>query len=85
MHVPLLNNMAEAGEELNSGVKTVREWLQEQPGVCNAMMSGSGSAVFAVCESFDAAACVSSSAQAKGWWSRTTTFGPFKATMTTNR
>lgn len=85
MHVPLLNNMAEAGEELNSGVKTVREWLQEQPGVCNAMMSGSGSAVFAVCESFDAAARVSSSAQAKGWWSRTTTFGPFKATMTTNR
>lgn len=85
MSVPLINNMAQAGEELNPQVRTVREWLAAQPGVAKAMMSGSGSAVFAICNSFDDAARVSSGAQAQGWWSRTTTFGPFKATMTTNR
>ena len=84
MRVPLLNNMAKASERLNPGIRTVREWLQEQPGVCNAMMSGSGAAVFAVCDSFASAAKVATDAQAKGWWARTTTFGPFKATLTTN-
>ena len=84
MSVPLLNNMAKASEQLNPGIRTVREWLQEQPGVCNAMMSGSGAAVFAVCDSFASAAKVATDAQAKGWWARTTTFGPFKATLTTN-
>ena len=84
MSVPLLNNMAKASERLNPGIRTVREWLQEQPGVCNAMMSGSGAAVFAVCNSFASAAKVATDAQAKGWWARTTTFGPFKATLTTN-
>ena len=80
----LLNNMAKASEQLNPGIRTVREWLQEQPGVCKAMMSGSGAAVFAVCDSFASAAKVATDAQAKGWWARTTTFGPFKATLTTN-
>ena len=84
MSVPLMNNMAKASEQLNPGIRTVREWLQEQPGVCNAMMSGSGAAVFAVCDSFASAAKVATDAQAKGWWARTTTFGPFKATLTTN-
>ena len=84
MSVPLLNNMAKASEQLNPGIRTVREWLQEQPGVCNAMMSGSGAAVFAVCDSFASAAKVATDAQAKAWWARTTTFGPFKATLTTN-
>ena len=68
MSVPLLNNMAKASEQLNPGIRTVREWLQEQPGVCNAMMSGSGAAVFAVCDSFASAAKVATDAQAKGWW-----------------
>ena len=71
-------------ERDKGAAKPLREWLQEQPGVCNAMMSGSGAAVFAVCDSFASAAKVATDAQAKGWWARTTTFGPFKATLTTN-
>lgn len=85
MNVPLLNNMAAASETLNEGIREVRTWLQEQPGVTGVLMAGSGAAVYGVCDSFSAAATASTNAQAKGWWSRTTTFGPFKATTTSNR
>ena len=85
MSVPLLNNMATASETLNEGIRQVRTWLQEQPGVTGVLMAGSGAAVFAVCDSFASAANISAGAQAQGWWARTTTFGPFKATTTTNR
>lgn len=85
MSVPLLNNMTNASEGLNAGIREVREWLQQQSGITGAQMAGSGAAVFGVCDSFATAARVASAAQAKGWWARTTTFGPFKATTTTNR
>ena len=80
--VPLRNNMAKASERLLPEIAEVRRWLESRPGVQAAMMSGSGAAVFAVCESFNAAANVVSQAQGKGWWARTTTFSPLRAAVT---
>ena len=80
--VPLRNNMTAASEKLLPEIGEVQRWLDAQPGVRAAMMSGSGAAVFAVCESFNAAANVVSAAQGKGWWARTTTFSPLRAAVT---
>ncbi len=83
--VPLRNNMAKASESLLPEIAEVRMWLEGRPGVQQAMMSGSGAAVFAVCESFNAAADIVSAAQGKGWWARTTTFSPLRAAVTPRR
>lgn len=79
--VPLRNNMTKASEGLLPEIGEVRRWLDAQEGVRAAMMSGSGAAVFAVCESFNDAANVVSAAQGKGWWARTTTFSPLRAVI----
>ena len=79
--VPLRNNMTKASEGLLPEIGEVRRWLDAQEGVRAAMMSGSGAAVFAVCESFNDAANVVSAAQGKGWWARITTFSPLRAVI----
>lgn len=83
--VPLRNNMAAASEQLLPAIADVRASLSAQQGVQAAMMSGSGAAVFAICDSFDAAARAASAAQAQGWWARTTTFSSIRATIAPNR
>lgn len=83
--VPLRNNMAAASEKLLPAIADVRMFLSVQEGVQAAMMSGSGAAVFALCDSLDVATAVASKAQAKGWWARTTTFSPIRAAIAPNR
>ncbi len=83
--VPLRNNMAAASEELLPAIGDVRAFLSAQEGVRTAMMSGSGAAVFAVCDSFAAASRIAGEAQARGWWARTTTFSPLRAAIAPNR
>ena len=84
--VPLRNNLVCASELLLPALKDVRSWVFEQEsGIVDALMSGSGSAVFVICTDFSSACRVSSAANARGWWARTTTFGPVRAAVVPTR
>ena len=84
--VPLRNNLVCASELLLPALVDVREWVYAQKGdIVDALMSGSGSAVFVICRDFASACRVASSAQAQGWWSRTTAFGPARAAIVPKR
>lgn len=80
-HVALRNNLAPAAEALVPELAEVRAWLEAQPGVAAAMLSGSGSATFAVCESLDAAFAVASAATKHGWWARATALSSARAAV----
>ncbi len=77
--VPLANNLAAAAERLMPELARVREWLEAQSGVRGALLCGSGSSTFAVCDDFETAAGVAARAQAKGWWARATSFTSARA------
>ncbi len=62
-------------------VGRILDWLATQPGVEFAQMTGSGSAVFAICASFSDASKLAGSAKLKGWWARSTMFGPARAAV----
>lgn len=79
--VPLRNNLVRASESLLPVLAEARTWMEARDGVEAALMSGSGSAVFALCESFEAASRVAADARARGWWARATTFGPVRAAI----
>jgi 4-diphosphocytidyl-2-C-methyl-D-erythritol kinase len=79
--VPLFNNLEGAARTLNSEVADAIEFLKAQPELdpTRVLMSGSGSAVFAIAPSFAAASAVSARAQKSGLWSRATTFANLRA------
>lgn len=79
--VPVYNNLAVAAEELMPLLKEIREWLLKQPGVTDAMLCGSGSCTFAVCQDFASASRVVAAAKQKEWWARATSFAPLKAAV----
>ncbi len=79
--VPLLNNLTGAARSLLPALDEILVWTYAQDGVEDSMMSGSGSAVFAVCDSFDVACRVSAAAREKGWWARTTAFSTAGASV----
>ena len=84
--VPLRNNLVCASELLLPALADVRKWVYAQKDdIVDALMSGSGSAVFVICRDFSAACRIASSAQAQGWWSRTTAFGPARAAIVPKR
>ncbi len=65
----LYNNLEPAANRLVPVTAEVRAWLQGRPGVLGAQLTGSGSCVFAICES-DRAACeiARDAREAKNWW-----------------
>ncbi len=84
--VPLFNNLALASESLLPELARVREWLSGRRGVERAatgeskvLLSGSGSASFAVCESMDAAFAIVADAKLEGWWARSCSFASIGA------
>ncbi len=79
--VPLFNNLALASEGLEPELSAVRCWLEGRCGAGRALLCGSGSCTFALCESFDEAVAVSMEARKRGWWSRATSLGPLKAAV----
>ena len=79
--VELFNNLAPAAEALMPELAQIREWLAGQPGVSGALLSGRGSATFAVCDSFDAACLVTADARKRGLWARTTAFSSIGAAV----
>ncbi len=77
----LFNNLALASEVLVPELARVRTWLAMQTGVAKntmgvpqVLLSGSGSASFAVCESMDAAIAIVAAAKLEGWWARSCSF-----------
>jgi 4-diphosphocytidyl-2-C-methyl-D-erythritol kinase len=64
----LYNNMTVASTGLVPEVGNALAFLQDEPGVLGAAMAGSGSAVFAVCDSADAAERIAAGATRLGWW-----------------
>lgn len=79
--VVLRNNLAPAAESLVPELAEVRAWLEGRPGVEAALLSGSGSATFAVCESLDAAFATAAEAAKRGWWSRATALSSARAAV----
>lgn len=77
--VPLCNNLAAASESLLPALADVRAWAEVCPDVQQVLMSGSGSAVFALCDTFEAAGRVAAQARMRGWWAHATTFGCARA------
>jgi len=78
----LYNNLTEASAGLVPEVADALAFVQSAPGVLGAAMAGSGSAVFAVCASTEAAAQVVSAARERGWWASTATSADSGATVT---
>lgn len=79
--VPLVNTLAAAAERLMPELARVRSWLEEQAGVGETLLCGSGSSTFAVCDDFATACAVAAQAQARGWWARATSFSSIKASV----
>ena len=77
--VPLANNLAVAAERLMPELACVRSWLEAQAGVRAALLCGSGSSTFAVCDDFATASSIAARAQAKRWWARATSFTAARA------
>lgn len=73
------NNLAAASEQLMPELAEIREWLEKQPGVSSALLCGSGSCTFAVCDGFAAACQVVAEARKRGLWGRATSFGSARA------
>ena len=86
--VSLFNNLAPASEAVLPELAEVRAWLASQPGVAKdprtgeprVLLSGSGSASFAIMEegpdALKAACAMVSAAKLKGWWARSCSFSP---------
>ena len=70
----LYNNLEPAANKLAPETLVVRRWLQGQPGVVAVQLTGSGSCVFALCESDAVAEQIARDAQeTRNWWSCATT------------
>ncbi len=72
----LHNDLAPAARALSAGVAEVEAWLSRQDGVLGAAVTGSGSCVFGVCSSNEAAARVAGAAADAGWWARACSTAP---------
>ncbi len=73
----LFNNLAEAACHLAPEVHEALRFTARSDGVLGALVSGSGSSVFGLCESAVAAERVAREADARdGWWARATAASP---------
>ena len=79
--VTLFNNLAFASEKLLPELTDIRQWLLDQPGVSQALLCGSGSTTFALCDSFGEACRIVSEASKLGWWARATSLGSIRAAV----
>ena len=78
---PLVNDLQASAIRLLPEVGRIIAFAQAQPGVTAVQMSGSGSAVFAICTDFGSACKLTANAKLHGWWARTTAFGSCKAAV----
>ena len=79
--VPLFNGLENVAGRLDATLADIRAWVQSQPGVVSAMLTGSGSCTFAICADSAAALKVTAAAQARGWWATSTFFANIRAVV----
>lgn len=79
--VPFANNLQEASFSLLPELETVQSWLAERCGASRVLMSGSGSAFFALCDSLAQASQIAGEARVNGWWARSTSFSSLGASL----
>lgn len=83
--VPLFNNLTSASESCLPELGDIIQWLKAQIGDDGrderVLLSGSGSAVFAICASTDEAVRLAAEAGKRGLWARATSFSPLRAVM----
>ena len=79
--VPLFNGLEQAAGHLDPTLAEIHAWANAQPGVERAMLTGSGSCTFAVCESSADALKIAAAAQARGWWATATYFANVRAAV----
>lgn len=83
--VPLFNNLTSASESCLPELGDIIQWLKAQIGSDagdeRVLLSGSGSAVFAICASADEAVRLAAEASKRGLWARATSFSPLRAVM----
>ena len=77
--VPLYNDLQAPAKEHLPLIGDILAFAAAQPGVTAARMTGSGSAVFAICTDFGSACKLAANAKLHGWWARTSAFGPVRA------
>lgn len=83
--VPLFNNLAPASEALLPELAAVRQWLAERVGEGAVLLSGSGSATFALVDTFAEASALATAATTCGWWARPTTLSGLRAACVPGR
>ena len=83
--VVLANNLAPAAEALLPELPSIREWLAEQAGSESVLLSGSGSATFALVDTFAGASRIATAATAHGWWARPTSLSGLRAAVVPGR
>lgn len=83
--VPLANNLAAASESLLPDLAQIRAWLVERAGDENVLLCGSGSATFALADSYDAASALALAAGKQGWWARPTNLSSVRAAIVPSR
>ncbi len=72
----LSNNLEKAALSVVPAIADALAYVQELPGVLGAAVSGSGSAVFAICDSSHAAEKGAELARSRGWWGQATRLRP---------
>lgn len=78
--VPLFNNLSPAAYSIVPELAEVAAWLAaECPGDPRVLLSGSGSATYAVVDTYAEAARIAGAANARGWWARATSFSSLRA------
>lgn len=77
--VPLFNNLAPAACSIAPELAEVAEWLAVTAGSGRVLLSGSGSATYAIVESYAEAARIAGETNARGWWARATSFSSLRA------
>ncbi|MCD8315868.1 MAG: 4-(cytidine 5'-diphospho)-2-C-methyl-D-erythritol kinase [Eggerthellaceae bacterium] len=77
--VPLINNLTDASCSICPDIEEVISWAKGQPHAEHALMSGSGSCVAVLADTFNGATGLCADARLKGWWSRATTFSSLRA------
>ncbi|MBO4365612.1 MAG: 4-(cytidine 5'-diphospho)-2-C-methyl-D-erythritol kinase [Eggerthellaceae bacterium] len=83
--VPLGNNLQEPAFMLHPEIPKVCQIAVEAPGVRDVLLCGSGSAVFAICESYESAQALTAEAQRAGYWARATSFSGVRAAILPSR
>lgn len=83
--VPLANNLASASESLLPDLAQIRTWLAERAGNENVLLCGSGSATFALVDTFEAASALAVAAGKRGWWARPTNLSSVRAAIVPGR